>query len=107
MKMIVTEAGIMRGGEDLPIGAEIEIDGDTIPPSLVNKVENMSERTAITNPAKGAVQDATYEAKHRGRGSYSVLDAAGAEIMEGLSKDDAEAFNAMSPEDQAAYVAAK
>lgn len=44
------------------------------------------------------------EAKHRGKGSYSVLDASGAEVMEGLSKEDAEAFNAMTADEKAEYV---
>lgn len=107
MKLIITQAGVRRGGEELAIGAEIEIEGDAIPASLINKAEPMGERTAITNPAEDPVQQPLYEAKHRGRGSYSVLDATGAEVAEGLSKDDAEAFNAMSAEDRAAYVATK
>lgn len=105
MKLIITQAGVRRAGIELAVGSEIEIDGAAIPDSLINKAEIMDVRTAITNPAKDAVQQSvSYEAKHRGRGSYSVLDAAGAEVMDGLSKDDAEAFNAMSAEDRAAYV---
>jgi predicted RNase H-like nuclease (RuvC/YqgF family) len=46
------------------------------------------------------------EAKHRGGGSYSVLDADGKEVLEKLSKADAEAFNAMTAEEQAEYVKA-
>lgn len=46
-----------------------------------------------------------YEAKHRGAGSYSVLDAEGKEVLEKLTKEDAEAFNALSAEERAAYVA--
>lgn len=107
MKLTITQAGVRRDGKELDIGDVIEIEGDAIPPSLINKAEMMGERTAITNPAEGAVQHPVYEAKHRGRGSYSVLDATGAEVMEGLNKEDAEAFNAMSTEDQAAYVATK
>lgn len=53
---------------------------------------------------KAADRQPAYEAKHRGRGSYSVMDATGAEMVEGLSKEQAEAFNAMSAEDRAAYV---
>lgn len=47
----------------------------------------------------------SYEAKHRGGGSYSVLDAEGKEVLEKLTKEDAEAFNALSAEERAAYVA--
>lgn len=44
------------------------------------------------------------EAKHRGRGSYSVMDGDD-EVMEGLTKADADAFNALSDDDKEAYVA--
>lgn len=44
------------------------------------------------------------EAKHRGRGSYSVMDG-DVEVMEGLTKADADAFNALSDDDKEAYVA--
>jgi len=50
--------------------------------------------------------DGKLEAKHRGGGSYSVLDGEGDEVLEKLSKADAEAFNAMSAEDQAEYIKA-
>ncbi len=44
------------------------------------------------------------EAKHRGGGSYSVLDADGKELVEKLDKDAAEKFNALSDEEKAAFV---
>lgn len=53
-----------------------------------------------------AEQPPGFEAKHRGGGSYSVLDANGNEVVESLSKEDAEAFNAMKPAEQAEYVEA-
>lgn len=56
-------------------------------------------RAMVTTPIK-------LEAKHRGGGSYSVMDADGKEVLEKLSKADAEAFNAMSVEEQAEYVKA-
>lgn len=46
----------------------------------------------------------TIRAVHRGRGSYSVMDGAN-ELLQGLSKADAEAFNAMSPGEQVEYLA--
>lgn len=54
---------------------------------------------------KAADAPVKLEAKHRGGGSYSVMDADGKEVLEKLSKADAEAFNAMSAEEQAEYVA--
>ena len=106
MKLIVSQLGVRRGEEELAIGDEIEVDGDTIPDSLVNKVRVSDGRTAITNPAEGAVQDETYEAKHRGGGSYSVLDGDGKEVLEKLTKEQAEAFNALDAEERARTVAA-
>lgn len=47
----------------------------------------------------------TVEAKHRGGGSYSIMQG-DTELVEKLTKEDAEAFNAMSDEDKAAYVEA-
>lgn len=55
-------------------------------------------------PAPAPAEKPALEAKHRGKGSYSVLDASGAEVMEGLSKEDAEAFNAMTADEKAEYV---
>lgn len=43
-------------------------------------------------------------AKHRGGGSYSVMDEDGNELVEKMSKDDAETFNAMSEADKAEYI---
>lgn len=51
------------------------------------------------------VNVAGFVAKHRGGGSYWILDAAGEEIASGLSKAEAEEFNAMSEEDKATVVA--
>lgn len=45
-----------------------------------------------------------YEAKHRGRGSYSVMRN-GVEVVEGLTKLEADAFKTYSPAEQAAFVA--
>jgi len=53
-----------------------------------------------------ALEPKVYTAKHRGGGSYSIVDADGNEVMEKLSKDDAEAFNGMTAEEKAAYVQA-
>lgn len=66
----------------------------------------LAERDAELAKLKGG-NSPSYEAKHRGGGSYSVIDSEGKEVLEKLSKEDAEAFNAMSAEDRAAYVAKK
>lgn len=47
--------------------------------------------------------DSGLKAVHRGRGSYSVMHGE-EEVMPNLTKADADAFNALSVEDKAAYV---
>ena len=57
-----------------------------------------------TNPdLQGALDPNKLEARHRGRGSWSIMRG-DEELKEGLSKDDAEAFNALSDEEKAEYV---
>lgn len=53
---------------------------------------------------KAKTADSTLKAVHRGGGSYSIMDG-DKEVAEKLSKGDAEAFNAMSDEDKAKFVA--
>lgn len=55
----------------------------------------------------GSAPSHNLEARHRGGGSYSITDATGNEIVEKLSKVDAEAFNAMSDEDKTKFVEGK
>jgi hypothetical protein len=61
--------------------------------------------TVADIPAEVVVEAATYEAKHRGRGSYSIV-CNGVEVVEGLTKLEAKAFNEdYSPAERAAFVA--
>ena len=48
-----------------------------------------------------------FEAKHRGGGSYSIMDAAGAEVLDKLTKEDAELFNAGTLDEQNAFIDAE
>jgi hypothetical protein len=50
-----------------------------------------------------AEEEGLYTAKHRGGGSYSVMEGS-AEVIEGLSRSEAEEFNALSAAARAAYV---
>lgn len=62
------------------------------------------EGAANTTAASSSASVGDLVAKHRGGGSYSIMRG-DEEVKEGLSKADAEAFNGMSDEDKAAYVA--
>lgn len=102
MRVKITKTGIFASdGKEVPVGTEMDVARE--PLAWAGRYEVIASggagKAPVTNPAPP-----TYEAKHRGRGSYSVMDGAGNEVADGLSKDDAEAFNAMSAEDQAAYV---
>jgi hypothetical protein len=50
------------------------------------------------------VEQSTYRAVHRGRGSYSVMRGED-EIVEGLTRLEYQSFNTYSPAEQAAFVA--
>lgn len=101
MKFKITQPGVFdENGEEIEIGTELDVKGDDVPKALVNKCE------VIGKPSKDAVavtNDDGLAAKHRGGGRYSIMDGE-TEVMAGLSKADAEAFNSMSDEDKKAYV---
>lgn len=54
----------------------------------------------------GGGATSTLLAVHRGRGSFSIMDG-DTEVLEGLTKADADAFSALSDEDKAKFVAAR
>lgn len=70
-----------------------------------NPFFNTDGKPSDAAPAENEGDDtnATLEARHKGRGSYSIFGGA-KELVSDLSKEDAEAFNAMSDEDKVAYV---
>lgn len=61
----------------------------------------MSGKAAKTEPKS----EAGLKARHKGGGAYVIMDG-DTEVKAGLSRADADTFNAMSDEDKAAYVAA-
>ena len=54
--------------------------------------------------AEAAAPEGELSAKHRGAGSYSILSN-GKEVVEGLTKKEATAFNALDPAAKVAFVA--
>ena len=71
MKYEITEGGV-AGHE---VGDVVEIDGSTVPRWLRNKGRVMTERLAVTNPAKGAVQESAQERQALLAEAAKVLDA--------------------------------
>jgi hypothetical protein len=70
--------------------------------SLKDRVAELE--LAAEEAAKGRPLPTKLEATHRGRGSFSIMD--GNELIEGLDKEAADKFNALSDEDKAKYVTA-
>lgn len=107
-------------GEPVPDNVEGKL-GDQVGDELASLAEELERTRAELAAARQTIAERddeierrrgaasmrpTYEAKHRGGGSYSILDADGAEVVEKLTKVEAEDFNAKSADDKAAYVAA-
>lgn len=58
MKLKVTQKGVYDGPNELPVGKVLEVDGDTIPASLINKVVNMDEPAPEETPVEPVVPTA-------------------------------------------------
>lgn len=72
---------------------------------VAKKTEWFEFGNAVATKKTDPADKPAFEAKHKGRGSYSIFDVDGNEVKEGLTKDEVEAFEVMSPEEQAAFVA--
>lgn len=86
MKLEVTQKGVRALGNEVAVGTIVEVEGKTIPDSLVNKVVEVGKRTAIINPDNGG-EPKTYEEMTR-----AELDAVAAErgvdVREAKNKGD-------------------
>lgn len=102
MKYEITEKGVYdQKGEMLEVGSTIEVKGSDIPNFLLNKTRKVGAKSTGSTPV---TNEEGMIAKHKGGGKYMILND-GTEVQSGLSKGDAEAFNGMSDEDKAAYIA--
>lgn len=70
-----------------------------------HELERAQRRSFLTVEVEATEQEpeGALVAKHKGAGKYSIW-AGDEEVSSGLSKTDAETFNAMSDEDKAAFV---
>ncbi len=104
MRIKITKPGIYNAkGEEIAVGTELTVKSE--PAGWAGRYETISSgaagKTPVTNPKTGGIK-----AIHHGGGKFNVVD--GDEVLlSGLSKADADAFNDMSDEDKAAYVAAE
>lgn len=114
MKIQITAGGIYGApteenpSGELPIGAELTV--DEMPAALAGRYTVLSGgegKTLTVNPAQEQPTGGPpYEVKEASPGWYQIYDAAGAEVGKKLRKDDADAFAALSAEDQAEFVKA-
>ncbi len=104
----VDKAFKVRGGHTVvPAGKEADV---TDAKELTEAQIDAFEREGVKVKAKGGATakggDTSLKAEHHGGGKFNVTEGETIHLS-GLSKADADAFNAMSPEDKAAYVAAE
>lgn len=102
MKYEVTQRGVYdANGDMIAVGGVVEAEGDAIPGYLVGKAVPVGGgKTLVTNP------DRSLKAEHHGGGKFNITQGE-VVLMGGVSKGDADAFNAMSDDDKAAFVAAQ
>lgn len=106
-------------GYDFKGGKAVEVDDPLhLAKFRGNRFFEVSETKAETKKVDEAIERATptpdptmpapattseLQAVHRGRGSFSIMQGA-EEIREGLSKEEADKFNKLSPEDRAKQI---
>lgn len=99
MRIKITGGGIYDGkGQEIPVGTELTVKEE--PTAWAGRFETISGdgkgKTAITNDG--------LKAEHHGGGKFNITEGETV-LLSGLSKADADAFNGMSEEDKAAFVA--
>lgn len=103
VRIKITAGGIYgANGAEVPIGTELTVKEE--PTGWAGRYTVLgaesAEKTPVTNEPKGP-----FEARDKGQGWWAIYDADGAEVGKAMRKDDAEAFNAASDDDKAAFLA--
>lgn len=105
MKLEITQPGARDAeGKEMPIGTEVNIEGDAIPGWLINKARPVG-KVAITNPAKGAVPIAPDQGRMVLLGEASKLIDEDAFMADG--RPDVRAVNAVIGGGDAPFTAAE
>ncbi len=101
MKIEITAGGIFGANGEIAIGTVLDVKSE--PTGWAGRYRVVSgggkDKVAVTNPAKGDLK-----AIHHGGGKFNVVSGDDV-LLSGLSKADADAFNALSADDKAAFVA--
>lgn len=89
---------------ELKIGEIIEVTKEPIDwAGRYRVVDGSTEKTALTNPASGGVQQTVgYAVKEKSPGWF-VITKDGEPVSKSLRKDDVEGFESLSDEDKAAF----
>lgn len=104
MRVEITQPGVRAKGKELKVGDVIDVKGDTMPPSLVNKaVEMKGEKTAITNPAVDPVHQPVGYAVSETSPGWFVITKDGVPVTKKLRQSDLDGFDTMSDDDKAAF----
>lgn len=117
MRIKITAGGIHDGeGKEIPVGTELSVadpevgeDGEPLSPHpWAGRFEVISSsrkaKKTVTNPAGGDDDKGTLKAEHHGGGKFNITQGEQV-LLSGLSKEDADAFNGLSDDDKAAFVA--
>lgn len=104
----VDKAFKVRGGHAVvPAGKEADVtDAKELTEAQIDAFEREGVKVKAKGGAKAKGGDTSLKAEHHGGGKFNVTEGETVHLS-GLSKADADAFNQMSPEDKAAYVAAE
>jgi hypothetical protein len=110
MRIRITAGGIYDGkGAEIPVGSEIdvadfEVDGEGQPVSPHPWGGRFIAIGESKKGKKGVTNDGALKAEHHGGGKFKITQGEET-LLSDLSKADADAFNALSDEDKAAFVA--
>lgn len=133
MRVKITAGGIYGADGEIPIGTELTVASE--PKGWAGRYEIVSrddgKKTPVTNPSTGATgagqsggegsqteagqteggqtgtttPEGPFEAKDKGEGWWAIFGANDEQVGKSIRKTEGEAFNALSDEDKAAYVA--
>jgi hypothetical protein len=112
MRIKITAGGIYDGeGKEIPIGTEFDVedpktneDGSEVSPHpWAGRFEAIG---GGKKGKKGVTNDGALKAEHHGGGKFNITQGEQV-LLEGISKADADAFNALSDEDKQAFVASQ
>lgn len=111
-----TESDVFDDAEIVDLDEQEDEPEAPAPETALDDAPNVDHETDETGESNAASDEVPltesenvpeYTVQHRGRGSYSVMDADGAEAVDGLTKAEADEVKAMNAIDRAEFVRAR